>query len=141
MINSFRLNPTFLILTILLFFIKVLIALYVHESIVRPYIGDLQVVILIYCFIQSFFDFPVFKTAIGVLLFSYIIEILQYLKLVDLLGLQNSKAANIIMGNSFEWIDIVAYTGGFATIVLAEKITASRKQKEDKSNYHSTIVP
>ena len=122
--NRFKLNPNYLKLTILLFTTEVLIALYVHDNIIRPYIGDLLVVILIYCFVKSFFDIPVLKTAFGVLIFSYTIEILQYLKLVELLGLQHSKAANIIMGNSFEWIDLLAYTSGFACILLAEKIIA-----------------
>jgi len=129
MINRFKFNPAFLVLTILLFTTEVLIAGYVHDNIIRPYIGDLLVVILIYCFIKSFFDFPVLKTAIGVLIFSYTIEILQYLKLVELLGLQHSKAANIIIGNSFEWVDMLAYTGGFATILFAEKIIDKRTAK------------
>jgi hypothetical protein len=129
MINRFKFNPAFLVLTILLFTTEVLIAGYVHDNIIRPYIGDLLVVILIYCFIKSFFDFPVLKTAIGVLIFSYTIEILQYLKLVELLGLQHSKAANIIIGNSFEWVDMLAYTGGFATILFAEKIIDKRTDK------------
>jgi hypothetical protein len=129
MINRFKLNPVFITLTILIFIIEVLIALFVHDNIIRPYIGDLLVVILIYCFVKSSFDFPVLKTAIGVLIFSYIIEILQYLKLVEILGLQHSKAANILLGNSFAWIDLLAYTGGFATILLAEKIAAGNKKK------------
>ncbi len=134
--NRFKFNPGFLILTILLFTTEVLIALYVHDNIIRPYIGDVLVVILIYCFIKSFFDFPVLKTAIGVLIFSFVIEILQYLKLVELLGLQRSKAANIIIGNAFEWIDILAYTGGFAMILLADKVIAKIK---DEGN-HPTII-
>jgi len=140
MINRFKLNPAVLALTILLFITEVLIALYVHDNIIRPYIGDLLVVILIYCFVKSFFNFPVFKTATGVLLFSYSVEILQYLKLVDLLGLQHSNAANIIIGNSFEWIDMVAYTVGFLTILFVEKIIAKRKEKKKEGNPHSTIA-
>jgi hypothetical protein len=138
MINRLKFNPAFFALTVLLFIAEVLIALYVHDNIVRPYIGDLLVVLLIYCFVKSFFNFPVLKTAIGVLLFSYLIEILQYLKLVTQLGLQDSKAANIIIGNSFEWIDLVAYTGGFATILLAETITERIAQKKS-GNRSSTI--
>lgn len=134
MINRLKLNLGFLGLTILLFTTEVLIALYVHDSIIRPYIGDLLVVLLIYCFVKSFFDFPVLQTAFGVLLFSYLIEMLQYLKFIELIGLQHSKAANIVMGNSFEWIDLVAYTGGFATILLAEKIFAAGKAKKLRGN-------
>lgn len=138
MINRLKFNPAFFALTVLLFIVEVLIALYVHDCIVRPYIGDLLVVLLIYCFIKSFFNFPVLKTATGVLLFSYLIEILQYLKFIEIIGLQHSKPANIIMGNSFEWIDLVAYTGGFVTILLAEKII-ERIAPKNSGNRQSTI--
>lgn len=140
MLNRLKLNPAFLTLTILIFITEVLIALYVHDNIIRPYIGDLLVIILIYCFVKSFLNLPVLKTAIGVLLFSYTIEILQYLKLVELLGLQHSKAANIIIGNSFEWIDLLAYTGGFAAILLTEKIIDKRTEKKNKDISQSTIA-
>lgn len=63
-----RLNKTYLILTIFLFVIEVLIALFVHDNFIRPYVGDVLVVILIYCFVKSFLDLPEFVLAIGVLL-------------------------------------------------------------------------
>lgn len=138
MIKRFTFNPDYFILTILLFAVEVLIALYVHDTIIRPYIGDLLVVILIYCFVKSFFYFSVLKTAIGVLIFSYGIETLQYLKFVEILGLQHSKAANTIIGNSFAWIDLVAYTGGFVTILLAEKFMAIRRENKQVHNPPST---
>ncbi len=109
-------------LTILLFITEVLIALYVHDDIVRPYIGDLLVVILIYCFVKSFFNFPVFLTAMSVLLFSFLIEFLQYCNIIEKLGLQHLKLAKTVLGNSFAWIDIAAYIGGIAIVLLLEKI-------------------
>ena len=36
---------------VLLFIIEVLIALFVNDRLIRPYVGDFLVVILIYCFI------------------------------------------------------------------------------------------
>jgi len=79
------------------------------------------VVILIYCFVQTFFRLPVVTTAIGVLLFSYAVEILQYFKIVKLLHLQHYAIARIIIGTSFEWTDLIAYTAGIGFIVLIEQ--------------------
>ena len=122
MIDMLRFQKQYFILAILLFVTEVLIAAYVHDGIVRPYIGDLLVVILIYCFVRSFLNGPVLLTAIAVLLFAYLIEILQYFHLVRRLGLQHSKLAWIVLGSSFEWIDLIAYTVGIALVLIVEKI-------------------
>lgn len=124
-----RFHKAYFALTVVLFITEVLIALYVHDAIIRPYIGDLLVVILIYCFVKSFIDTPPLKTAIAVLLFAYAVELSQYLNLVKHLGLQHSRLANVVMGNSFEWIDMLAYTIGAVIIVLAEYIIQKRKTK------------
>lgn len=92
-----------------------------QDEIVRPYIGDMLVVILIYCFVKTFVNANVLSTAIGVLLFSFLIETLQYLKIVELLGLQQYKIARIIIGTSFSWADILMYTIGIAIVLAIEK--------------------
>lgn len=120
--HSLNFHPKYFILTILLLSIEICIALFVHDNFIRPYIGDVLVVILIYCFIKSFFKLPPNITAIAILLFSFVVETLQYFKVVNLLGLQNSKVASIIIGTSFAWQDIIAYIAGIAIVILAEKI-------------------
>jgi hypothetical protein len=117
-----RFNRQYFLLALLLFIIEVLIALYVHDSIIRPYVGDLLVVILMYCAVKSILNFSVLKVAIAVLLFSYVIETLQYLHFIELVGLQNNTLASTIFGVGFSWIDIIAYTLGFAVILLAENL-------------------
>lgn len=116
----FRFNKTYFFLAVVLFIIEVLIALYVHDAIVRPYIGDLLVVILLYCFVKAFVNTNPVKTAFAVLLFAYLIEVLQYLNIVKHLGLQHSRLANVVIGNSFEWIDMIAYTVGAAIVLMIE---------------------
>ena len=117
----FKFQWKYFVLAILLFLAEVLIAYYMHDKIIRPYVGDLLVVILIYCFIKSFVNISVTKAAIFVLLFAYVIELLQYLNMIKFLGLQKSRMANIVLGNYFEWIDLVAYTAGIAIVILIEK--------------------
>ena len=116
-----KFNRQYFVLATLLFITEVLIALYVHDSIIRPYGGDFLVVILIYCFVKSFINTPVLPTAIAVLLFSYIVETLQYFNIVSRLGLQNCNLARIIIGTSFAWTDIFAYTAGIAIVLFIEK--------------------
>jgi len=122
----FKFNLKYFILTLLIFLIEVLIALFVHDSFIRPSVGDYLVVILIYCLVRSFYQSTVIRVAIGVLLFSYLIEIGQYFHLVKLLGLQHSRAARIIIGTSFAFSDIIAYTLGILTVIGIEKYFKNR---------------
>src|SRR3954469_23359590 len=115
----FRLG--YFLLTLFLFIVEVLIALYVHDKIIRPYIGDVLVVILIYCFCRSFLRVPVKPLAISVLLFAFLIELLQYFQIVRVLGLQDSKIARTVIGVGFEWLDLVAYMVGFVMVLAVEK--------------------
>ena len=108
----------YFISTIILFLVEVLIALFVHDNFIRPFLGDVLVVILIYCFIKSFINSPVLITSVAVLLFAYTIEVLQYFNIVKVLGLQNSAVARIIIGTSFEWSDLLAYALGIGLVIL-----------------------
>ena len=114
-------NKNYFGLAILIFTIEVLIALFVRDNFVRPYLGDVLVVILIYCFVKSFLRLPVFMLALLVLAFSFTIEFLQYLNIVEKLGLQKSAIARTVIGTSFVWIDLVAYMAGIAIILVVEK--------------------
>ncbi|MFV8328240.1 DUF2809 domain-containing protein [Flavobacterium sp. ZS1P14] len=100
-------------MAVLLFFTEIIIALFVHDQFVRPYFGDFLVVILIYCFLKSFLNLSVWVVAFIVLLFSFSVEITQYFNAIGKLGLQNSEIAKAILGNSFAWIDLLAYVMGF----------------------------
>ena len=123
-------NLRYFTATIILFITEVLIALYVHDSIIRPYIGDLLVVILIYCFVRSFFNFSARSTAIAVLLFSYATEVMQYFHVVTLLGLQHSRLARIVIGTSFSWEDLIAYTAGIIIVLIIE----TKKKKREATD-------
>lgn len=123
----FRFHLGSLLIAIALFIIEVLIALFITDNFIRPYVGDVLVVILIYYFVKAFVHIGVWPLAIATLLFSYLIETLQYFQFVKLIGLGDNKLANIVIGNSFAWEDIMAYTIGIIIVVLVE--TYSRKRK------------
>ena len=116
----FRFHPRYFVLTVVLFLIEVLIAMYVRDNFIRPYFGDFLVVMLMYCFLKSFIDGNVLLTVIVVLLFSFLIEVLQYLDFVERIGLGDSELARTLIGTSFAWMDILAYTTGALAILWIE---------------------
>jgi Protein of unknown function (DUF2809) len=128
-------NKNYFGLTILFFVIETLIALFVHDSFVRPYLGDVFVVILIYCFLKSFLKLPVVTIAIMVLLFAFVIEFLQLLNIVEKLHLEKSKIAKTVIGTSFSWIDILTYCIGIAIVIVVEK----QYNKNNTVNENNTL--
>lgn len=120
-----KFNWRYFVLAILILIIEILIAIFVHDSFIRPYIGDLLVVIFIYCFLKSFVSLSTSKAALYVLLFSYFVEALQYFRIVQHLGFQRNNLARIIIGTSFDWKDILMYTIGIVTVVIIESVFSS----------------
>src|SRR6476469_3371026 len=117
----FRFHIRYFLLFSVLFVTEVLIALYVHDNFIRPYFGDYLVVFLIYFFVRTFISASKTKVIIGVLLFAYLIEVLQYLHIVDRLGLSNNILARTVIGYGFSWWDMLAYTLAAVTIYIADR--------------------
>jgi Protein of unknown function (DUF2809) len=115
-----KFSKGYFILAVLLFVIEVLIALFVRDRFIRPYGGDVLVVMLVYCAVRSFFVLRPLPLAIGVLIFSFTVEFLQYLNIVDILGLRNSEVASTVIGTLFEWGDLLAYVVGIVIILIFE---------------------
>ena len=106
----------YLFWSIILFFTEVYIAINIRDDFIRPYVGDVLVVILIYALVRTFFKVPILTAAIGTLLFSFVVEILQYFELVKILGLEDSAFARIVIGTTFVVQDLIAYTRTLAKV-------------------------
>ena len=129
---KFSLN--YFTITILLFISEILLALFIKDQFIRPYGGDLLVVILIYCFLKSFFNLSVDVAAILVLIFAFFIEITQYFNAIEKLGLEDSEIAKAILGNSFAWHDLLAYVAGILCVIFIEKFALKTNNKKTSIN-------
>lgn len=116
-----RFDRSSFLIFIIIFFIEVLIAKFVDDAFIRPYGGDILVVILIYYFVKSFVQVKPFYLLLGVLLFAYMVEVGQYFRMVEVLGLQDYKVMRIVLGTSFSWIDILCYTVGAIICYLIDR--------------------
>ena len=104
---------------LVLFAIEVIIALWVRDRFIRPFVGDVLVVMLIFFFLKSFLTLsPRILVAIT-LVFAWSVEIAQYFNLVSWLGLERVKVAQIVLGSTFDWLDLLAYSLGAAIVAIA----------------------
>lgn len=114
-------NKKYFIITFILFFTEVVIATVLrHIFFIRAFVGDILVVMLIYTFILSFFNIKNKKwLIIGIFLFATLVEILQYFKIADRMGLSPNSILHIIIGNTFSREDIICYAiGCFVPLIL-----------------------
>lgn len=118
---NFRFNLNSFYVFLLIFAIEVIIALFVRDSIIRPYGGDLLVVIMVYYFIKAFIKTRPLYLIIGTLLFAYVVEIGQYFNMVEVLGFQDNIVMRIVLGSSFSWGDMLAYTIGAAICYMVDR--------------------
>lgn len=118
--NKIRL--IYIIVFILLLAIEVAIAVFVRDNFIRPFVGDVLVVMLVCAFLRIFIPekiklMPVFATT-----FAVAIEILQYFDFVKLLGLENNIILSTALGRTFDIKDIICYIIGGAIFFIAEII-------------------
>lgn len=119
-----RLSLKYFLLTLVIFFVEVLIATWLKDIFfVRAYLGDVIVVILLYTFIKSFLSITNNEKLItGIFIFSCCVEFAQYFNVAEKLGFQPGSIMYIIIGNSFSWIDIVCYAAGCLLLYIFVKI-------------------
>lgn len=115
--KKLRFNFTYFLLTLLIFGVEVLIATIWKDFFwVRAYLGDVLVVILLYTFVLTFFEINKTKLIVGILIFSFGVEFLQYFKIADKLGFEKGSIPYIVIGNSFSWVDVLCY--GIGGLIL-----------------------
>ena len=109
-------------LTFVLLAVEVLIALFVHDNFVRPYIGDVLVTVLICAFLRIFIPKGVKLLPLYVFIFAAGVEVLQYFRIVELLGLSDNRFFSILIGSVFDVKDVVCYGIGCVIFFFGEKI-------------------
>lgn len=105
-----RKRLVYLSLSVVLFLTELFIALFVRDRFIRPYFGDVLVVILVYCAVRVVLPEKPRLLPIYVFVFAVFVEITQYLDLAELLG--GGVFLETLIGTSFSWLDILCYLCG-----------------------------
>jgi hypothetical protein len=107
-----------------------MIATFVKQGFIRSIFGDYLVVILLYCLIKSFIKINSTYAALAVLIIAFGIEFLQLTNFLEVINLKENKLAKLILGNTFQFEDLIAYTLGIFTILFINyKMKLNRQNK------------
>lgn len=96
-------------ITLLLLVIEILIALFARDMLIRGRVGDVLVVILLYTFVRSFVPDRIRLLPLYVFLFACFAEFLQYIHIVERLGLEHNTFFKTLIGSVFDWFDVLSY--------------------------------
>ena len=124
--NKITFRKGYFLMAIFLLIVEVVIALFVRDSFLRPYGGDFLVIFFLYCLLRSFFRIPVKNAIFRVLFFAFVLEGFQYIKIVELLHLQDDIVVSTVLGTHFEWLDLLIYVLAAVFLFAAESFLSRR---------------
>ena len=113
------------LLALLLFVVELTIAVFINDAFIRPFLGDVLVVMLLFYLCKTFVSGRELALIVAVLLFSFAVEIGQYFRLAELLGLMDCKVARIVIGSTFDAKDLLAYAIGAALLLVSTRFHRS----------------
>lgn len=116
-----KFNKIYFTLFLTLFLIEIFIAKYA-TGFIRHTIGDYLAVMLVYTFIKSIFKITIEKAVLITFIISFTIEFLQLSNLQHNFPKEYEKYLRIILGTSFSFGDLVAYTLGIVSTIIIEKV-------------------
>lgn len=105
--------------------IEILIALFVHDSFIRPYVGDVLAVAVVYFFLRIFIPEKYPWLPAAVLAFAVLAEGLQYFHLAERLGITN-PLLRTVLGSVYDTKDIACYAVGCVFLAAYERARRRR---------------
>lgn len=120
-------RTVYAVLAFCLFAIEVAIALFVHDGFIRPYVGDVLAVAMVYTALRAGTPLGTVPAITLTLTIALLIEIAQALNLLGALGLAGNQLARIVLGGVFDWLDLAAYAAGACLILAAEALLNHRQ--------------
>ena len=98
--------------------IEILIALFVHDKFVRPYLGDVLAVVCVYFFARILLQSKPRYLSIFVTVFAFTVEFVQLTPLSEHLP----SPLSVIVGGTFDFKDLLCYfVGGAACFFIDVK--------------------
>jgi hypothetical protein len=111
--------------TIALLLVGVWIAVRIDDPLIRPYVGDSLAVMLIHTGLRAVTRLSVPVSIAMALAIAFAIEIGQWFRFVDAIGLGKYRVARIVLGTGFDPREFLAYPAGALLMPVAE--TACRR--------------
>jgi len=119
-------RTAYLVAAIAIFAIEVLIALFVRDAFIRPYVGDVLAIALVYTALRAITPLSPGPAIILTLAIALTVELGQLFGIARALGLESNPVARVVLGGSFDLADLAAYAAG-ALLIVAVEVWQKRK--------------
>jgi hypothetical protein len=106
--------------------IEILIALFVRDALVRPYLGDSLAMVLVYLALRAVTPMRTAAAIAVALAVAIAVELGQLFGLLGVLGLAGNSFARVLLGTGFEPWDFVAYAAGGVAALAMEGFRSRR---------------
>ncbi len=117
-----KINIKYIIAFFILLAIETYIGLFVRDAIIRPYVGDILVVVLLYTLARGLWRKPIRVLPVYVFVFAAAVELAQYFGIAEILQLEDNRLIYTIIGGTFDMKDILCYLAGALLLVAWENI-------------------
>lgn len=115
-------GPHFAVAVVSFLMCAAIVVFFSETRFIRGTLGDVLVVVLIYNAARSVSKLRPGTCALLTLGFAFAVEISQLFNLIELLGLGSSRVARLILGTTFDYWDLVAYSAGCALALLVDRL-------------------
>lgn len=115
------------VIGIIILAMEIYIAIFIKGGFIRHYIGDVLATAMLYAFGRAIFRAAPINLAIVVFAISLFIEALQYLKILEILGVKSS-ILRIIFGGTFDLTDIICYLAGCILAYVFENLSMQKSK-------------
>ncbi len=95
------------------------------NKVIRGTIGDVIAVIFLYSLIMGVIKIERKKAVIISFCTGALLEVLQYMKFAEIIGMGDNRVFTTIFGSNFDWKDIGAYFVG-AVVAICCELTATK---------------
>ena len=118
----FRWRSGYALAAALLLVVEVVIALFVRDGLVRPYLGDVLAVALVACALRAVLGVGSLPAALAAFGIAAMIEFGQYWRVLRMVGLEDDPLARTILGSGFDRVDFLAYAAGALCIIVVDRL-------------------
>lgn len=119
-------RPGYAVAALALLAVELLIALFVKDAFVRPYLGDVLAVILVFMAIRAVFVVGPWTAVVVALCVAVVIELGQLIGILHILGLAHHRWLRVVLGTGFDVRDLLAYAIGALIAVGVDRRMMTR---------------
>ena len=94
---------------LILLAVEVIIAVYIHDRLIRPYLGDVLVVVVLYLGLRIIIPEGVKLLPLYIFLFATLVEVTQLFDLIKYFHVEENTFVRVLIGSVFDIKDIICY--------------------------------